>query len=184
MMTTRILSVALISLAVAGCVSAPEKAAAPPSPPPPIPVDIPPPGLTQKAANWEDWRATPGDWAYRKDARGSVALFGQPGTNALFVVRCDQSATRVYLSRGGSFPVGQSGQMTVRTSSAVRSLSAGNSSESPPYVAAELLASDKLLDAMAYSRGKFVISVRGADNIVLPTWAEFARVVEDCRATG
>lgn len=182
-MTTRILSVALISLAMAGCVSAPETAA-PPPPPRPIPVDIPPPNLAPKAANWEDWRATPGDWAYRKDARGSVALFGQPGANAQFVARCDQAAARVYLSRGGSVPVGQSGQMTIRTSSTVRTLSAGNSSESPPYVAAELVASDKLLDAMVYSRGKFIVSVRGSDSIVVPTWAEFARVVEDCRAGG
>lgn len=181
-MTTRILSVALIPLAMAGCVSAPETTA--PPPPPPRAAPPPPPTPAPKAANWEDWRATPGDWAYRKDARGSVALFGQPGTNALFVVRCDQSAARIYFSRGGSFPVGQSGQMTIRTSSTARALSAGNSSESPPYIASELVASDKLLDAMAYSRGKFVVSVRGSDDIVVPTWAEFARVVEDCRAGG
>lgn len=182
MTTTRILSVALIPLAMAGCVSVPETTA--PSPPFPRAAPPPPPAPAPKATNWEDWRATPGDWAYRKDARGSLALFGQPGTNALFVVRCDQSAGRLYLSRGGRFPVGQSGQMTIRTSSAARTLSAGNSNESPPYVAAELVASDRLLDAMAYSRGKFVVSVRGVDDIVVPTWAEFARVVEDCRAGG
>lgn len=180
MTTTRILSVALMTLAVAGCVSAPETAA--PPPPPPRAAPPPPPAPPPKAANWEDWRATAGDWAYRKDTRGSVALFGQPGSNALFVARCDESAARIYLSRGGSFPVGQSGQMTIRTSSTARTLSAGNSNESPPYIASELVASDRLLDAMAYSRGKFVVSVRGADDIVVPTWAEFARVVEDCRA--
>ncbi len=116
--------------------------------------------------------------------RGSVALFGPPGENALFVIRCDSAGGRIYLSRGGRFPVGQSGQMSIRTSSTARTLSAGNSSESPPYVAAELLGSDRLLDAMAHSRGKFVISVRGAEDLVVPTWAEFARVVEDCRAGG
>ena len=178
-MTTRILSVALIALAMAGCVSAPETAA--PPPPSPRAAPPPPPAPAAKASNWEDWRATPGDWGYRKDARGSVALFGQPGANALFVVRCDQSAARIYLSRGGSFPVGQSGQMTIRTSSTTRALSAGNSNENPPYIASELVPTDRLLDAMAYSRGKFVVSVRGADDIVVPTWAEFARVVEDCR---
>lgn len=182
-MTTRLLSVALMTLAVAGCVSAPETVAPPPPKPRAAPPP-PPPAPAPRPSNWEDWRATPGDWAYRKDARGSVALFGPPGSNALFVVRCDQSAARLYLSRGGSFPVGQSGQMTIRTSSTVRTLSAGNSNESPPYIASELVASDKLLDAMAYSRGKFVVSVRGADDLVVPTWAEFARVVEDCRTGG
>lgn len=176
----RILSVALGAVVLAGCVSAPETSAPAPAPRRAAPLPMPTPA--PKAANWEDWRATPGDWAYRKDARGSVALFGQPGTNAQFVVRCDQDARRVYLSRAGSFPVGQSGQMTVRTSSMVRTLSAGNSNNAPPYVAAEVLASDRLLDAMAYSRGKFVISVRGTDDVIVPTWAEFARVVEDCRA--
>lgn len=177
----RALSVALTLLA-AGCVSAPQTTAPPPAP---APRSAPPPAAAPpRVANWEDWRATPGDWAYRKDPRGSVALFGPPGANALFVIRCDQAAARVYLSRSGSFPVGQSGQVTIRTSSTVRTLSAGNSSENPPYVAAELLGSDRLLDAMAHSRGKFVVSVRGADDLVVPTWAEFVRVVEDCRAGG
>ena len=169
-----------VALALAGCATAPEAVA---PPPPPTRAAPPPPSVSApRSSNWEDWRATPGDWGYRKDARGSIALFGQPGTNALFVVRCDQASARIYMSRSGSFPVGQSGQMTVRTSSTVRTLSAGNSNESPPYIASELLASDRLLDAMAYSRGKFVITVRGADDLVIPTWAEFARVVEDCRA--
>jgi len=142
-------------------------------------VTVPP-----RPSNWEDRRATPGDWAYRQDARGTVALFGPPGANAVFVIRWDQAAARVYLSRGGHFPVGQSGQISIRTSSTARTLSAGNSSESPPYVAAELVASDRLLDAMVHSRGKFLVSVRGADDLIVPTWAEFARVVEDCRAGG
>ena len=182
MILSRSLSIALLALALASCVAVPPPPAPAPSPPkpvPPLPVTAPP-----RPSNWEDWRATPGDWAYRQDARGTVALFGPPGANAVFVIRCDQAAARVYLSRGGSFPVGQSGQMSIRTSSTVRTLSAGNSSESPPYVASELVASDRLLDAMVHSRGKFLVSVRGADDLIVPTWAEFARVVEDCRAGG
>ena len=181
-MVLRPLSIALSALVLASCVAAPPTSAPPPPPPKAVP---PPPVAAQvRPSNWEDWRATQGDWVYRKDARGSVALFGPPGANALFVIRCDQSAARIYLSRGGSFPVGQSGQMSIRTSSTARMLSAGNSSESPPYVAAELVGSDRLLDAMAHSRGKFLVSVRGADDLVVPTWAEFARVVEDCRTGG
>ncbi len=165
---------------LAGCVSAPEPA---PAPPPPRPVSRPvaPPPAPPSSPNWEDWKATPGDWAYRRDARGSVALFGVPGTNAVFLARCDTARARIYLSRGGNFAAGETGQMTIKASSATKSYAAMNSDATPPYVAAEVLPSDPHLDAMAYSRGKFIVSIKGAADLVVPTWAEFARVVEDCR---
>ena len=165
---------------LAGCVSTPEPAPAP-LPPRPVSRPVVTPPAPAPSANWEDWKATPGDWAYRRDERGSVALFGVPGTNAVFLARCDTARARIYLSRGGNFAAGETGQMTIKASSATKSYPAMNSDATPPYVAAELLPSDPHLDAMAYSRGKFVVSMKGAVDIVVPTWAEFARVVEDCR---
>jgi hypothetical protein len=38
-----------------------------------------------------------------------------------------------------------------------------------------------VLDAMAYSRGRFVVEVAGLTPSYLPAWPEVARVVEDCR---
>jgi hypothetical protein len=40
---------------------------------------------------------------------------------------------------------------------------------------------DALLDAMAFSRGRFIVEQPGQPSLVVPAWAEFGRVVEDCR---
>jgi hypothetical protein len=49
-------------------------------------------------------------------------------------------------------------------------------------ISAELAMMDPLLDAMAMSRGRFAVTVAGTPSLVLPSWPEVARVVEDCRA--
>jgi hypothetical protein len=46
---------------------------------------------------------------------------------------------------------------------------------------ASLQSRDSLLDRMAFSRGRFIIVVPGAERLAIPAWPEFARVVEDCR---
>ena len=38
-----------------------------------------------------------------------------------------------------------------------------------------------LLDAMAFSRGRFAIDVNGLPSLYLPAWPEVGRVIEDCR---
>ena len=40
---------------------------------------------------------------------------------------------------------------------------------------------DPLLDAVAFSRGRAAFSDSGQPTLVVPSWAEAARVVEDCR---
>ena len=40
---------------------------------------------------------------------------------------------------------------------------------------------DPLLDAMAFSRGRFMLEVAGFPALYLPAWAEVGRVIEDCR---
>jgi hypothetical protein len=161
----------------------------PPPPPPPRPVAVvtpapkplPAPAAPALAANWQDWPLTPGDWAYRRDARGSVALFGPVNGDALFLARCDVSAKRIFLSRAGRLAAGNSATMTIRTTSSLKSYAVQNNGDAPPYVAAALPVSDPQLDAMAFSRGRFIISVNGAADVVIPNWPELARVIEDCR---
>jgi hypothetical protein len=41
---------------------------------------------------------------------------------------------------------------------------------------------DPLLDAMAFSRGRVGLSALSLPTLIVPAWAEVARVVEDCRA--
>jgi hypothetical protein len=171
-----------LALAVASCVSSPEpepfrsRLAIPAVKPTPPPV-VPPANV----GNWDDWPRAPGNWIYRSDGRGSVALFGLSGQDASFLVRCDKSARKLYLSRAGSFANGDVGRMTVRATSGLQTYSVANAGGTPAYISAEVQPSDPHLDAMAFSRGKFLISVKGATDLVIPSWPEFARVIEDCR---
>jgi hypothetical protein len=51
----------------------------------------------------------------------------------------------------------------------------------PAYVAAEIMSNDPILDAMAFSRGRILVEAEGQQPVILPSWAEIARIVEDCR---
>lgn len=68
--------------------------------------------------------------------------------------------------------------MTVRASSTARSLSAAAATDGATV---SLPASDQLVDAMGYSRGRFIVETPGMAPLVVPAWAEVLRVAEDCR---
>lgn len=68
--------------------------------------------------------------------------------------------------------------MTVRTTSTARSLPAGAGAEG---ASAALPANDPLVDAMGFSRGRFIVETPGMPPLVVPAWAEVLRVAEDCR---
>lgn len=75
----------------------------------------------------------------------------------------------------------KTGHITVRTSSGMERYAAQSSSDRPGYAIATLQASNRHLDAMAFSRGRFLIqTITG--NLVMPTWPELTAVIEDCRA--
>lgn len=158
--------------AAVGCTSA-RKVAVPsppvivPAPPPPAPV----------AADWRDWPVTPGVWRYGRDARGSVAMYGRVDADAVAVLRCDSRLGRLFLSVPGAAP----GTLVVRTSSTARSIAVAVTGGTPSYLAATLAPADPLLDAMAFSRGRFALALIGSPPLVLPAWGEVGRVVEDCR---
>lgn len=154
-------------------------------PPPARPVPVPAPTPTPQpvpapaplAADWRDWPLTPGSWSYRQDARGSVALFGRVGGDADFTIRCDRTRGRVYLSRRGD----AAGSLRIRTSSTMRKLDALPTGGAPAYLAVELEVRDPLLDAIGYSRGRFVVEGAGLPALAIPAWSELLRVIEDCR---
>ena len=163
-----------LTLAIAACAGP----LPPPPPRPPVARPLPPPPAPPAlAADWRDWPLTSGTWSYRRDGRGSLALFGSPGADALLTLRCDAAARRLYLSRAGVQPA----PLTIRTSSTTRTLPAQPTGGALPYVAAALTPSDSLLDAMGFSRGRFVVEQPGAPTLVVPAWAEIERVTEDCR---
>jgi len=145
-------------------------------PVPPTAIDAPKP--VRPTGEWIDWPLAPGTWVYRTDARGSLALFGPAGANATMTLRCDKSRGRIYLSVNGS---GHSGTFLIRTSSTMKAFEPVQVSNEPPYVAAEIMPRDAILDAIAYSRGRFAIEVGGLPPLAIPNWNEISRVVEDCR---
>lgn len=180
----RVLATSLSLALLGSCVPAPAPSPAPPPRPVPIPAPAPAPRPTPTpapplAAEWRDWPLSPGSWGYRQDARGSIALFGRPGTDADFTLRCDRQRGALYASRRGDPALPGPLQLSFRTSSERRSFSAQPSGEG--YFAVQLAPRDSLLDAMGFSRGRFVIESAGMVPLVLPPWAEILRVVEDCR---
>ena len=168
------LSTLSLLLGVGACV-------APPRAPAPVDLPRPTPTLalpTPAPVDWQDWPRTPGTWTYQRDARGSRALFGTVGQDARAVLRCDRAERRLFLSRSGAATT----PFTIRTTSTTRSIAAQPTGGTPPYVATAFALNDPLLDAMAFSRGRFVIEQAGTPALVLTPYAEIGRVIEDCRA--
>lgn len=157
-----------------------------PPPPPPAPIErpapppvraVPPPPPTQ--TNWQDLPLTPGRWFYRNEGgQSSTASFGPAESAPSFTVRCDRTSRQVTLSRGG---ITTGNSMTVRTSYSARSLPLVARTEPLNSAFASLPASDRFLDGMAFSRGRFTVEVPGTPMLIIPAWPEPARVVEDCR---
>ncbi|WP_010545117.1 hypothetical protein [Sphingomonas elodea] len=163
---------------LAGCVPAPTTA--PPAPaarPAPAPAPVAPRPAPALGADWRDWPLTPGDWRYRSEARGGVASYGTAGAAPLASLRCDLAARRVTFARAG----GAAATLTVRTTSAVRTVPMVPDAQAPGTIATGFPANDGFLDAMGFSRGRLVVEGGGLPTLVLPAWPEILRVVEDCR---
>jgi hypothetical protein len=117
-----------------------------------------------------DWRSAPvasGSWNWRAIPGGSEAVFADARGPQL-TIRCSLASRLVGLTRTGAI---NGAPLVVRTSSADRTLPSS----------AVLLARDPLLDAIAFSRGRFAVEVAGAPRLIVPAWPEAARAVEDCR---
>ena len=163
---------------VAGCAQKP----APPPPqalrpvtqaPPPRPAPPPP-----ARADWRDIPLTPGGWTYAGQAEASEARFGPFGGQPAFTLRCERARRQVVLSRAGATT---GGAMTVRTSFGARNFAVTSRSAPVPNVATSVTAHDPFLDNMAFSRGRITIELPGTPMLVIPSWPEPARVIEDCR---
>ncbi len=176
-----LIATALVSLsACVPAAPAPSKSgsATPMPTPAPRPQPVPQPAQPVYQTDWTYWPVTPGDWVYRRDERGSIALFGAMGQDALVSLRCDAGRRMIYLSRVGQ--VSGNAEMTVRASQGLQAFSAAQVTGAP-YIVASIQPNDPILDKLAYSRGRFVVEVTGQTPLKLPNWAEVSRVIEDCR---
>lgn len=172
------LSGPLVALAVAGCVPqvAPPPAPAPIPRPAPTPTPAPAPGPALNG-DWRDWPLTPGDWTYRRTASGGAAAFGTAGASPSITLVCDRQMRRLTLTRAGVTTGATS--MTIVTTSQTRTLS--SRPDGLGGTVASFAATDALLDAIGYSRGRFLIQQAGLPTLVVPAWPEIERVTEDCR---
>ncbi len=174
------LTLALAAMALLGSCAAPPRPAPvtpPPAPPPaarPTPVAPPAP-----AVNWRDVAITPGDWRWSRTDGKSTATFTTPGGVALVRLTCEKFLGEVRLARAGT----STGHvpMALTTTTGTRPLLSEPTVSGPDWVVAQIRASDPVLDAVAFSRGRFALDVAGAPPLYLPSWPEIARVVEDCR---
>lgn len=166
-------------VALGSCARAPSPAPAPaPVPPAPRPAPAPAPAPAPLSSDWRDWPITPGTWRYAREGRGAVASFGAIGAEPALTIRCDRGANAVYLTRRGD-PRGTG--FTIRTTSTTRALPTQAAPEAG-HIAAVLGPDDRLLDAIGFSRGRFVVEAPPLATLVVPAWAEILRVVEDCRS--
>ena len=114
---------------------------------------------------------TPGDWRYRSTGGATRASFGEGAGAPSFEMVCQGG--QVLLLRQGS-----GGAMRILTETTERTLPASPREGS---TAAQLNARDPLLDAMAFSKGRFAVEVAGLPTLFVPAWPEVTRVIEDCR---
>ena len=124
--------------------------------------------------------ATPiaGNWTYAATADGSEAVFASATGSAQLWVHCTRATRRVSIAKPAT---GAAPLLNVWTSSLTRSEPA-SFNPATGRLTIDLAAVDPLLDAIVSSRGRIGLTVAGQPSLVVPAWAEAARVIEDCRA--
>jgi hypothetical protein len=145
--------------------------APPPKPvaPPPPPLVVPPKPIAP--TDWRDKPYTPGAWHYAD----RTATYGTDGAPPLLIMTCDYSRRLVVFSVAGALPT-----LTIRTSYAQRDWPAQAGPDGRSQVS--FAPTDRALDQIAFSRGRFSVSAPGLAEIDIPAWAEPSRVIEDCRS--
>ncbi|MFM6933157.1 MAG: hypothetical protein ACKOUT_13045 [Novosphingobium sp.] len=174
MKANALISAALLAFALAGCASTPK----PKHHPQPVPEQVrpvrpmPPPVITRPSStDWRDMPRSAGDWSWSREGRVSIAHYGQ-----IFWLTCSLPDRRIALMLAS--PAAASQPLVITTTSTRRTLSADPESG---RLTARVPASDPLIDAMAFSRGRFMIEAGGTAPLYLPSWPEISRVAEDCR---
>jgi hypothetical protein len=164
----------LALLALGACVPRAEPPAPLPAPAPvprvvPVP---PPPAPPPPTTDWATGPLSPGNWVYTPSSSAPAALFRSEPVG--FAVRCQQDRL-IWLGIIGA----QGDALVIRTSFGMRRLPAERVHLNE--MTAQLPAGDPLLEQMAFSRGRFLVTVEGGPSLVVPAWPELARVIEDCR---
>ena len=118
-----------------------------------------------------------GNWTYVATADGSEATFSNSSNFPQLWVHCRRAARRVSIAKAAAVAAPQ---ISVWTSALARSVAA-SFNPATGRLTIDLDANDPLLDALSNSRGRIAFTVASEPALVVPAWAEPARVVEDCR---
>jgi hypothetical protein len=118
-----------------------------------------------------------GTWVYSVGS-SSEATFVSASAQPQVTIHCSVAVRQVTISKpaGAAAPF-----LNVWTSTQTRNLAATYNAATA-RISGVVNAYDPLLDAIAFSRGRIAFSVSGQPPLVVPAWADIARVVEDCRA--
>jgi len=119
----------------------------------------------------------PGNWAYSANADGSEGVFTDANSQPQLSLRCVRSQRRVILSKPAT---AAAATMAVWSSTASKSWPA-TFDAATARLSAQIANWDPVLDAVAYSRGRFAVAAAGQQPLVVPAWADISRIVEDCR---
>ncbi len=130
-----------------------------------------PPGFDLEQASPQS-----GSWSYSTQPGVSDAVFMDARGQSRVRLRCTKSVRRVSISTAAA---AATGTLTLLTSAGQRSLAARFEAM---QIIADVPAMDAVLDAVAFSRGRFALLVGGAAPVVVPTAPEIGRIVEDCRS--
>lgn len=175
------LAAAGMALLLLGSCSAPP----PPQPirapaPVPTPAPPPPPAPLPRPTDWRDIMPPPGTWRWAMAAGRSTAHYVAADGAALASLTCDRAGGQVLLGRAGAAN-GQVAMGVSTTGAGHRPLLSNPQAGGSGWIVATIPARDRVLDAMAFSRGRFLLDVAGQTPLALPSWPEVSRVIEDCR---
>ena len=134
-------------------------------------------GTALAAVDFNTAPLTRGTWSYHSMPGGSAARFVDTTGTARLAIECNRATRRVTIARTTSIAAPS---ILVWTSVASRTLPA-RFEPNARRVSAEIAASDALLDAIAFSRGRIAVTMEGVELLVMPAWPEPARTIEDCR---
>lgn len=167
---------------LASC-AAPPKPQPQPQPQPPVisqprPVPTPAP-LPLPPADWRDAAQTPGTWTWAMASGRSTASFGRPSQTPIAMLSCDPASKQVLLYRAGAAPTAV--PLAVATTSQRRPLLSDPALSGNGWLVVAFSPRDPLLDAIAFSRGRFALEAAGLETLYLPSYPEISRVVQDCR---
>jgi len=119
-----------------------------------------------------------GAWGYRPIPGGSEANYVDAAATVRLQIRCNRAARTVSIVRTGVPAAAPT--MAIWTTSLARTVPARFLATKE--LDADVAASDPLLDAIAFSRGRIATAASGAPMLAVASGPETTRVIEDCRS--